>query len=111
MKNLTSIEEIKNFISTNKLALVYVTSKLETCSVCHMLLHKIQEQLNKFPKLEIGTVDASEVLEVAGEFSIFSLPLIIFYAEGKEVLREGRFIAMNYLKDTVERYYDLIYKS
>ncbi|EDS77356.1 thioredoxin family protein [Clostridium massiliodielmoense] len=110
MKRLTSIEDIKNFISTNKLALIYVTSKMETCSVCHMLLPKIQEQLKKYSKLEIGTVDSSEVLEVAGEFSIFSLPLIMFYAEGKEVLREGRFITMDDLKSTVDRYYNFIYK-
>ncbi|KGM94892.1 thioredoxin [Clostridium novyi A str. 4552] len=110
MKRLTSIEEIKNFITTNKLALIYVTSKLETCSVCHMLLPKIQEKLKKYSKLEIATVDSSEVLEVAGEFSIFSLPLIMFYAEGKEVIREGRFITMDNLKNTVDRYYNFIYK-
>lgn len=90
MKRLTSIEEIKKFISTNELALIYVTSKLETCSVCHMLLPKIQEQLNKFPKLEIGTVDSSEVLEVAGEFYIFSLPLISFLCRRERGIKRGK---------------------
>ncbi|MCD3232870.1 thioredoxin family protein [Clostridium botulinum D/C] len=109
MKKLIFIEDIKNCISNNSLSLIYVSSKLETCSVCHMLLPKIQENLKEYSKLQIATVDASEVEEIAGEFSVFSLPLIIFYVEGKEVLREGRFISMNALKEVVNRHYNLIY--
>lgn len=111
MKKLMSIKDIKNFINNNSLSLIYVSSKLETCSVCHMLLPKIQENLKEYSKVQIATVDASEIEEVAGEFSVFTLPLIIFYVEGKEVLREGRFISMNGLKEAVDRHYKLIFNE
>ncbi|AYF54692.1 thioredoxin family protein [Clostridium botulinum C] len=109
MKKLVSIEDIKDFINNNTLSLLYFSSKLEKCSVCHMLLPKIQHNLKNYSNLQIATVDASEVKEVAGEFYVFSLPLIIFYVEGNEVLREGRFIRMNDLKEVIDKHYNLIF--
>lgn len=106
MNKVTSIDEIKNFIKSNKLALLYVSSA--ECTVCHALLPKIKEILTRYPKIVSNRVDVGEIREIAGEFSIFTVPVVIFYVDGKEILRRGRFISIGELEENIDRYYRII---
>lgn len=106
MDKLNSIEEGRNFIKANKLALLYIST--ENCSVCHALLPKVEEMLLRYPSIVSKKIDGGEVAEVAGEFSVFTVPAIIFYIEGKEIIRKARFISMDELEWSIERYYKMI---
>lgn len=106
MDKLYSLEDAKKFIKQNKLVLLYISTN--NCSVCHALLPKIEEMLLSYPNIVAKRIDVSEVTEAAGEFSIFTVPAVIFYVEGKEIIRKARFISMDELNSSISRYYEMI---
>ncbi|MEW9097119.1 MAG: thioredoxin family protein [Clostridiaceae bacterium] len=106
MITLNSIEEINDFIKENSLAFIYFSSN--NCSVCHALLPKIEELLKSYPKIKMGKVEIDNVTMAAGKFSVFTLPCILMFADGKEIIREARFISIMELEEKVHKYYNLL---
>jgi len=107
MIELNTLEEMDEFINNNIIAMVYFAS--DGCSVCGVLLPKIEEMLTKFPKLKIRKVQVDKFTEAAGQYSIFTLPAILGYIEGKEIIREARFISVEMLEKAIDRYYDMLF--
>lgn len=107
MIELNTLEEMDEFINNNIIAMVYFAS--DGCSVCGVLLPKIEEMLIKFPKLKIRKVQVDKFTEAAGQYSIFTLPAILVYIEGKEIIREARFISVEMLEKAIDRYYDMLF--
>ena len=107
MIELNTLDEMKEFIKNNTIAMIYFSS--EGCSVCGALLPKIQEMIIKFPEVKISKVQVDKFTEAAGQYSIFTLPAILVYIEGKEIIREARFISVDMLEETIERYHNLLF--
>lgn len=81
----------------------------EGCNVCKSLVKKIQDFLMMYPEIEMGYINIDEMPEATSYFNAFSNPLVLFYVEGKEVFREGRFIKMQDLEKTIVNYYNLLH--
>jgi hypothetical protein len=107
MIELRTLDEIAEFIKDNTIAMIYFAS--EGCSVCGVLLPKIEEMIIRFPKVKIGKVQVDKFTQAAGQYSIFTLPGILVYIEGKEIIREARFISVEMLEGSIERYYELLF--
>ena len=107
MIELKTLNEMGEFIKNNTIAMIYFAS--EGCSVCGVLLPKIEEMIIKFPKVKISKVQINKFTEAAGQCSIFTLPAILVYIEGKEIIREARFISVEMLQKSIERYYELLF--
>ncbi|MBZ9686356.1 thioredoxin family protein [Clostridium estertheticum] len=107
MIQLNTLEEMDEFIKNNTIAMLYFTS--EGCNVCGGLLPKIEEMLIKFPKINISKIKVDKFTQAAGQYSIFTLPGILVYIEGKEIIREARFISVEMLEETIERYYNMLF--
>ena len=90
-----SIEEVREFIRENHLAFVYISR--EDCSVCHAVLPQVQEILEDYPSIQAIQANADQIPEVAGDFTVFSVPALLLFAEGKELIREARFVNMENL--------------
>lgn len=106
MEILNSAEHINSFIKENKICMVYFSSN--RCSVCIDLLPKIDEILKSYPMIREGKVDIDKVQEAIGGFSVHTLPCILLFIDGKEVIREARFISIIELKEKIKRYYELL---
>jgi thiol-disulfide isomerase/thioredoxin len=102
---LFSIEEIEHFVNNHHLAFLYISKT--HCSVCHALLPKVQKIMEKFPKIQMAFVNVDNVPNIAGHLSIFTAPVLILYVDGKEVLREARFVHVEQFKKKVEKIYFL----
>lgn len=103
MEKLPTIQEVVTFINENHLAFLYVSQ--EDCSVCHALRPKLTELLKNYPKIEVREVEADKVKAISAEFLIFSAPSLLFFVEGKEYLREGKFVQFRKLTDAIEQIY------
>lgn len=97
MKIAKTLQEIETTITENNLSLLYISR--ESCSVCHALLPQIQELLLQFPRIFPLAVSADEVPEIAGKYSVFTVPVLIVFYDGKEMFRKARFIPIEQLKD------------
>lgn len=88
----------------------YLSTK--DCNVCKILKPKIIDLLkNCFPKINFCYVDVELSKEIAGQLSVFSVPTIIFYFDGKETIRVSRNVNLEELKLQIERFYDLFFEK
>lgn len=101
--NLTNIEMIDLFIAENELPFLYISRP--HCSVCHALLPQVQERLESYPQIKLGHINADEVPEVAGKFSIFTIPVLLLFYEGKEYIREARIVHLDQLDEKINKLY------
>ncbi|WP_080844128.1 thioredoxin family protein [Cytobacillus gottheilii] len=98
---LTSIEMVRNFINNHQKSFVYISR--QNCSVCHVVWPKVQELLDEYPQIHAGKVDADQVKQVAGEFLVFTAPAMLLLVNGKELIRENRFVRMEDLKNQLDQ--------
>ena len=107
MEKLRTKEEILKEIEDNEMTLLYFG--MDTCGVCVDMQPKIEKMLEKYPKIKSFRIDADYDVKLAAEYSIFTIPVVILYAEQKEVIREARHISVFELDDKIARYYDMFF--
>lgn len=96
-KEPTNMEEIDHFLEEQPLAFLYIYR--DNCSVCHALMPQVKRVLEDYPEIQVRQVNADTVPEIAGRFSIFTVPVLLLFADGKEVLRKARFVQMAELEN------------
>ncbi|MFA9422353.1 MAG: thioredoxin family protein [Sedimentibacter sp.] len=102
-------EELRNIIANNNMTIVYFGSNM--CGVCGAIEPKIIELLIKYPKIKYVHVDVEKSREIAATYNIFTIPGILLFIDGKEVIREARYISVQDLDNKISRYYDLYYEE
>jgi thioredoxin-like negative regulator of GroEL len=100
---LTSLESVIQFIEQHRLAFLYFSSP--NCSVCHSLKPQIQTLMVHYPEIQLGSADVSEVTEIAGTFSVFTVPVLLLFVEGKEYIREARIIHTDQFNEKINKIY------
>jgi len=106
MEELISIDAIERFIANHRLSFLYVSR--QDCSVCHAILPKLRELLERFPSISLGHIQAETVGEIASKYLIFTAPTLLFFIEGKEMLREDRFVQFGVLERKLENLIELL---
>lgn len=87
---LSSQDQFKSLFENQTEALVlYFTTT--TCNVCKSVFPKLEELMQGYTNPTIK-IDAEMFPDIAGQHLIFTVPTILIFFEGKEVLRESRFI-------------------
>ena len=104
---MKSVEEIDNFISSNTFVLFYLSTT--DCNVCKVLKPKVKDLLNEFPKIQSKFIMIDQMPLASGRFSVFSVPTIICYIEGKEFIRLGRNFHIADLQEKISRYYNMVF--
>ena len=70
----------------------------DNCTVCHAVLPQIQDLLKDYPA-QLGVINQSNVEEIAGELSIFTVPVdLIFFLKGKKCIDKHVLSICNRLK-------------
>lgn len=100
---LTTMDMVEDFINEHRLTFLYISRP--TCSVCHGLFPQVQALMENFPKIHLGHINASEVTEVAGRFSVFTVPVLLLFVEGKEYIREARIVHMQLFEEKLDKIY------
>ncbi len=100
---LTSLEEVEEFITKHRLSFLYII--MPNCSVCHGLKPQVQELMNNYPEIELGSINAQEVTEISGRFSVFTAPVLLLFVEGKEYIREARIVHTDLFNEKVNKIY------
>ncbi|MGO2083770.1 thioredoxin family protein [Vagococcus sp.] len=99
-KQIKKIEEVKNEIKNNPLVFAYFGQP--NCSVCHGLKPQVEKKFANLEEevtfIEINTL---ETPEVAGEYQVMTVPVILLFVEGQEYLRRARIIPLQDLEDNV----------
>jgi len=109
--NIESPKSFDSFIEiskSNKAICFYLSTP--DCNVCKVLKPKVIEMVESdFPEMSFCYVDLNEAKEISGQLSVFSVPTILVYFEGKETIRASRNMHLEELREQIERYYKMIY--
>lgn len=99
---LISNEELIDFIRNNETAAVYFSTP--ECNVCKVLKPKIMSFLQEdFPKFVFAYINCDENKIAAAQNSVFTVPTLLFFVDGIEVLRKSRNISLTELSDELNR--------
>ena len=111
MMNKLSIKTLSEFQQlTNKHKAVCFYLSTPDCKVCKTLKPKLIEMLiDNFPQIHFFYVDLTEAKEISGQLSVFSVPTILVYFEGKETIRTSRYVHLEELREKIERNYKIIF--
>ena len=104
------IEDLKNEIKENEALLVYFSG--ENCGVCHALRPKIQDAVTaNFPKIKQLYISATDFQETAAGLSVFTIPTVIVFLDGKEFIRQSRHISVGGFIEELKRPYNLFFED
>lgn len=102
MEQLFSKQQVEAFVEHNALTLLML--KTQNCSVCEAVQPKVTTLLEGYEHIAGAFVYMEDVPELAGEYMIFTSPVLLLLMEGKEVYRAARFILFDELTTQIARY-------
>lgn len=108
-EELTSLTAINEFIKNHKLSFLFISQP--GCSVCHGLFPQVEQLMANYPEIKLGHIDAANVTEVAGAFSVFTVPVLLLFVEGKEYIREARIVPLDLFEEKVRKIYENVVES
>jgi len=104
---MQTIEDIKKTIEQNLSVMVYFSAP--TCNVCHALKPKLLEAIDtNFKEFEVVSVDVSIDQETAAHFSVFAIPTVLIFLDGREFLRKSRHMSVDEVIREIKRPYDIM---
>ena len=107
-ENLESFEQLEQFRRSNVVAAVYFSGP--DCAVCSALKPKVYERLGEaFPRLALAEVDCGSAVELASQLSVFTIPTLIVYFDGREFMRKVRNFSPAELVAELERPYGMCF--
>jgi len=108
IQTISSLEDFETTITNQQAVLIYFSH--DACNVCKVLKPKIQNLLSEhFPQIKMYYSDTVLNPEIAAQKSIFTVPTILIYFDGKEFIRKSRNIGIDELKEILNRPYKLLF--
>jgi thiol-disulfide isomerase/thioredoxin len=105
MTDITSLQELQAILAREPFVLAYFSRP--DCGVCTALKPKVREMIDELPQATSYYVNLDLFPEAAGEYSIFTIPGILVFVDGKETIREARYVSAPDLEQKMHRLYDL----
>lgn len=96
--HIQTYDHLKQFIAEEEKVILYFSSK--DCNVCHAVLPKLINLINDH-SIKILKIDVNKHVEIAGQLLVFTVPTILMMYNGREVLRESRFIDFQKIDETM----------
>lgn len=109
MEFIDSKETIEELINNDEMVLLYFGSN--SCNVCNVMKPKVHELLKGYPKIKSYQIDVEKSLEISATYNIFTIPAILVFIEGKEIIREARHISMQDIDSKINRFYNMIFEE
>lgn len=107
MIQVSDINTIQNTIKENPITILYFTGL--DCGACEAIKFKVDNIVKDYNKIFAMELSGEKHIDISAHFNVFSLPLLILYTEGKEVIRYSRSIDLLEFEKTIDRYYSLLY--
>ncbi len=102
------INNSEPFVKEHMMALVYFSA--DYCNVCKTLKPQIGKMVKeKYPNVKMAYIDVEKNKEISSQLTVFSIPTIILFIDGKESARFSRNFGMKQLEEKISRYYSLIF--
>ena len=100
-------DELQSLIAENDLSVIYIAT--ENCSTCEVLKPKTMLFMaEKFPQLTFISINAENYSHWVASQMIFSAPMLLIFAFGKEEYRGSRYLNFVEVEEKLNRLIHLI---
>lgn len=107
---MQTLETINQTLQSNDSVMLYFSAP--TCNVCHALKPKLTEAIiGEFQTFVIESIDISETPEIASHFSVFAIPTVLIFFQGREFLRKSRHMSVGEVVEDIRRPYNLMVEN
>lgn len=104
---MQTLELLNQTLNTNDAVMLYFSAP--TCNVCHALKPKLVEAIRtEFPTFVIESIDIAETPEIASHFTVFTIPTVLIFFQGREFLRKSRHMSVGEVISDIRRPYSLM---
>lgn len=105
---VNNIEKLSDLIASTKGLILYFYN--DNCSPCVSLRPKVQAMVEGFfPLIHLEFINSMKNPEQPAAYGIFSSPAILVFFEGKEFVRESKYVSLEDLQEKIERYYAMVF--
>jgi thioredoxin-like negative regulator of GroEL len=107
--DILSLNHLRETLQSAPAVIAYFSTP--DCNVCKVLKPKIIELIkNKFPQIQFHYVDCLRHPEAAAQFSVFTIPTVLIYFDGRETFRLSRNFGITELSEKLRRPYQLLFE-
>lgn len=107
-KAIQNSKQLQDIIASSKGLILYFYN--DNCAPCISLRPKVQEMVEEFfPLLQLEFIDSAKYPELPAAFGVFSSPSLLVFFEGKESVRESKYVSIEALQEKIERYYAMVF--
>lgn len=106
MEVLKSAEHLQRMLQKETILILQFGS--ESCAPCHALRCKLDAFCQNHKKVTGRYVPIEEFKKLAAQESVFTVPTILVYVQGRLALQESGFFSLESLLQRIERYIDLL---
>ena len=104
---MQTLDSINQTLNSNDAVMLYFSAP--TCNVCHALKPKLTEAImSEFTTFVIESIDISETPEIASHFSVFAIPTVLIFFQGRAFLLKSLHISIGDVIDDIRRPYALM---
>lgn len=106
-QNLKSLEMLDQVLKNESGVLLYFSTP--QCNVCKVLRPKLMELFEQnYPEIGRYYIDSTETPEISGQYSVFAVPTIILFLDGKEFARKSRNFSPAELVEEIRRPWEIM---
>ena len=106
--NPESVEQLKSVLDKESGVLVYFYN--DDCQPCISLRPKVDDLIHQsFPKMKLIWINSKTYPELPASYQVFAHPTILVFFDGKEFKRFSKYVSVVELKESISRYYQLIF--
>ncbi|PED09327.1 thioredoxin family protein [Bacillus pseudomycoides] len=96
------MEELIAYIEEQGRLLLFI--KTENCGVCDVMLEKVNRLLKQYKNVGNIVVSLEDMKEISAKYLVFTAPTVLLFHQGKEILRESRFISLDNIERTLKMF-------
>lgn len=106
---MKTVEELQAFLGEHPVAAVYFAGT--DCGVCTAMEPKVRALLaTSFPKVALARVSTEEATELAAQHTIFAMPTLLVFFEGRETFRYARTFSVAQVEQDLMRPYQTFFE-
>ena len=103
-----SVQQMQAFIANNDAAVLYFAGA--DCGVCHVLEPQVRALLSaSFPRIAFARVATEQALELAAQQSVFAVPTLLVFFDGRESFRYARNFSVGEIERDIARPYGMLF--
>jgi len=107
---VNDLEHFETLRKDNAAILFYFSN--DDCNVCKVLKPKVYEMLQeKYPEIKFYYVDTKATPDIAAQNRVFTIPTLLVFFDGRELIRRSRYIGINELANEISRPYEIMFSE